>query len=255
MKFRVLAALSAIGCLFASAPAPAGYQYVLTGITAGEVIPIGTTRTVNVFLNYDGSGPANVLPGGLFSAWSALRYTTNASASLTVVSPPQPDGAPPTATTGIKANPDFNDSTTRGPTAGNTAFSNETGYTRLYALLAGSTLATQNYATSTSANNTANGGTATSLYIGSFNLQTGNTAGANVPITLRANLYDLTSGANILTAQFASLDAATAAGSVSFTIAGVPEPGTMALVGFAATGFGGVLWRKRRTAAKAKSEE
>src|SRR5262245_25259446 len=253
MKFRVLAALSAIGCLFASATAPAGYQYVLTGITAGEVIPIGTTRTVNMFLNFDGTG-TNALPGGIFSAWSGLRYTSGTTASLSIVNPPQPDGAQASPSTGIKANPDFNDSPTRGPAT--TAFSNVAGFTKLYALLAGSTLSAQNYATSTSAANTANGGTATSLYIGSFNIRFDNTAGANVPMTLQGNLYDFTPPlSNINTAQFQNLDASTQPGVINFTVAGVPEPGTMALVGFAATGFGGVLWRKRRTGAKAKSEE
>jgi len=253
MKFRVLAALSAIGCLFASAPAPAGYQYVLTGITNGEVIPIGTTRTVNLFLNFDGTG-TNALPGGIFSAWTGMRYTQGTTASLSIVNPPQPDGAQASASTGIKANPDFNDSPTRGALPGNTAFSNVTGFTRLYALLAGATTAP--YAQSTSAANTANGGTATSLYLGSFNIRFDNTAGANVPLTLQANLYDFTQPlSNINTGQFQNLDAQTQPGVINFTVAGVPEPGTMALVGFAATGFGGVLWRKRRTVAKAKSEE
>jgi hypothetical protein len=222
----------------------------LTGITSGEVIPIGTTRTVNLFLNYDGQPPANVLPGGLFSAWSALRYTTNPTATLSIVNPPTDGQTPIPAGTGIRNNADFNASTARGPAG--TGFSNVPNFTRLHALLASSNLP-PNYATSTSANNT--GGSPTSLFIGSMDIRFDNTAPANVPLTLQLGLYDLTSGANITTSTFQVLDSVTQPGTISFTVAGVPEPGTMALVGFAATGFAGTLWRKRRAAAKAKSEE
>jgi PEP-CTERM motif-containing protein len=242
MKVRILATLCAIGCLFASGSAWAGYQYALTGITPGEVIPINTTRTVNLFINYDGQGPANVLPGGLFSAWSGLRYTSGTTASLSVVNPV--DGALPNPnTTGVRANADFNASFARGPS--NTAFSDVAGLTKLHALLASSNLP-PNYATSTSANNT--GGSPTSLYIGSMDIRTNNTALAITPLTLQLGLYDIPSGANITTSTFGVLDTVTAPGSINFSVAGIPEPGTMGLFGLAAAGIGLVVWRKRRSA-------
>jgi Dockerin type I domain len=215
MKTRILRALCAIGCLFASSTASAGYQYVVTGITSGEIIPINTTRTVNMFLNYNGLGPANVLPGGLFSAWSGLRYTSGTTASLSIVNPV--DGPLPNPnTTGVRANADFNASFARGPA--NSAFSDVAGYTKLHALLASSNLP-PNYATSTSANNT--GGNATSLYIGSMDIRTNNTALANVPLTLQLGLYDISSGANITTSTFGVLDPVTTPGSINFSVAGV----------------------------------
>jgi hypothetical protein len=242
MKFHILAAHIALGILFATAPVSAGYQYALTGITSGEVIPINATRTVNLFINYDGQAPANVLPGGLFSAWSGLRYTSGTTASLSIVNPV--DGALPSPnTTGIRANADFNASFARGPSTA--AFTDVAGFTNLHALLASSNLP-PNYATSTSANNT--GGSPTSLFIGSMDIRFDNTALANVPLTLQLGLYDQPSGSNITTSAFGVLDTITQTGAISFSVAGVPEPATMTLVGVAAAGLFVTIWRKRRAA-------
>jgi hypothetical protein len=245
---RVLGVLASIGCLFASGPAPAGYFYSLSGIGPGEVVPVGTIRTIDVYLDYDGQGPANVLPGGVFSAWTGLRYTSGTTGSLEIVDPP-PEGGPPSPLSGITANPDFNASITRGPLPGNTAFSELPGFTRLHALLASSNLP-PNYATSTSANNS--GGSPTSLYLGSFDIRTANSAAVEAPITLQAHLYDFASGTNITTSTFSVLDPVTQPGSIAFTVAAAPEPGTTTMAGFAC---GALLHLKRRAVRRAKRDE
>ena len=95
MKFGPFAALSLAGCLLASSSASAGYQFAITGINTGAVLLAGESRTVNVFLNYDGQGAPNVLPQGLFTAWSGLRYSvTGGPATLSIVNAPA-SGSPP----------------------------------------------------------------------------------------------------------------------------------------------------------------
>jgi hypothetical protein len=234
----------------AAAPlASAGFVFTFSNV--GD-IQTGQTRTVNVFLHWDGSGTNSLSAanGGLTEADYGIRLLQSSPGTVTVADPGTfVNGGPPGGTgSSTTTNADFDVVTKYGPgTSPSNGFSTISGYQNLAAVGSSSSAG----ANSSSANNT--GGSAATLYLGSFTLTAGpNNGSTPLPVTVTAYLRNTFAGAgNFLDANFTDLDSQITAGNANFNVTPVPEPGSIALLGLAMSGVAGAAWRKRRNSTPA----
>jgi hypothetical protein len=235
MQRWLTAALSLGASLLMAGPASAGFVFTFSNI--GD-IPGGGTRTVNVFIHWDGTGTNILTPanGGLSEADFGLRLLNSSAGTVTVANPTGSD---------VSANMNFDFQ--QGNAPGTPGFTNVSGYTSLAALQLG--LIANPPVTSSGSGNI--GGSADTLYLGSFTLTAGPNNGPNpLAVTLRAYVRNTQTTDNFQDASFNSLDSQIAnstADDATFNITPVPEPGSIALVGLAMSSLGGMAWRKRRT--------
>jgi hypothetical protein len=226
MTYRLVTAL-AVGVWLAAAPTSQA-QLVFSFSNVGD-IQVNDSRTIGVYLNYVGPNPpTNVLANpGLLEADTGLRYSATSGATLSVAIP-----------SGVTFNLDFTDFTAaQGPAT--TAFTPKVGFTNLVAAVEADTAP---FVTTGSPNNT--GGTATSLYLGSFTLNAGPVPGA---ITLEADRRNLPNTfENFVDGNFVNLDSFITPASVQFNVTPIPEPGTLLLTGLAVVGGASRVWRRRR---------
>ncbi len=247
MRLWTLAALSLGGWLLLPPPAPAGFFYRLVPSGSTTIVQ-GQTLTVNMYLDYDGTG-LNYLatstgdpntPGGVTIVGSALRAADSSTGSVVV--PTNAQGAPT-----ITVNPDFPNPTVDSPPF-NPAFA-PTGFATTVAQFRPSN--TTGVTTTSGPANAPNGGSLTSLYLGTITVQGVSPGVVNLQGQLRR--YDTPSGfgSNIGTAAGTTLDSlivANPASNLTINVTAVPEPASMALVGFG-MGIPALLsWRKRRAA-------
>jgi hypothetical protein len=226
--------------LIAAPTASAAFNFTFGTTSTGDLAP-GQTRIINVFLTYDGVGPNTLANPGVAAAnWAIREATGGGSVSLV------PD--PPVLGVNAAGNADFGPPNgviaPLGSTAPPAVFPPVTGFTNVGGLresvLAGAV-------NSSGPGNV--GGSPTSLLLGSFTV-TGGTSG---PVTIQAGRLDPTRPDNFVDGSATSFDLNAAggvninAGTLAFTVA-IPEPGSMALVGMAAFGFAGAVWRRRRAA-------
>jgi len=234
MRRLVTAALAAGVWLAASAAAQAGFQFTFSNVND---IPTGGQNTVNVFLHWDHAGPNIVSSGGggLSEADFGIRLLQSSPGTVTVANPTGSD---------VTFNTDFDFSQKNGPTTG--GFTAVSGYSNLAAIQLG-IVSNPPVTTSGSGNS---GGSADTLYLGSFTLTAGANNGTNpLAVTVRAFVRNTQVGDNFQDASFTPMDGQITPGDATFNVTGVPEPGTLVLTGLAFAGTIGAAWRKRRKAA------
>jgi len=242
MRAWILAALSVGGCLIATPGAWAGFVFTFTN-QFSNVQP-GQAQTVNVSLNFDPSfgNTTNTLnTTGLAAASFGLRLATGNTGSVSIsqvagISNPDVSGNTdfPARSATPAAFPDVIFSTAVTQTQGST-----TGFpTKFVGLQLSNAVANVN---TSGAGNAVNGASPTSLFLGSFRI----TGGTNGNVSLQA--FVLNNNGDNISDGSTNFDNQTRPGTFNFTVSSVPEPTSMALVGFAATGFAGALWRKRRS--------
>lgn len=227
-----LTTVLAVGAWLVAVPAaPAGFVFTFSNV--GD-IQTGQTHTVNVFLHWNGSGTNNLAAGsGLSEADFGIRLLQSSPGTVTVANPTGSD---------VTGNNDFDFQQRNAP--GSLGFTAVSGYTNLAALQLG--IITNPPVTTSGAGNT--GGAVDTLYLGSFTLTAGPNAGPNpLGVTVRAFVRNTATTDNFQDANFAPLDSQIAPGDATFNVTPVPEPGSIALVGLAMSGFVGAAWRKRRS--------
>jgi len=231
-----LTTVLAVGAWLVAVPAaPAGFVFTFSNV--GD-IQTGQTHTVNVFLHWDGSGTNNLAAGnGLSEADFGIRLLQSSPGTVTVANPTGAD---------VAGNNDFDFQQRNAPN--NSGFSTVSGYTNLAGLQLG--IIANSPVTTSGAGNT--GGSVDTLYLGSFTLTAGPDAGPNpLGVTVRAFVRNTGTSDNFLDSNFTALDSQISPGDASFNVTPVPEPGSIALLGVAATGIAGAAWRKRRNPAPA----
>ncbi len=228
-------ALAVATWLLAAAPAPAGFVFTFSNV--GDIASSGT-RTMNVFLHWDGTGTNSLAPSdGLSEADFGIRLLNSSPGTVTVANPTGAD---------VSGNNDFDFQQRNAPN--NSGFSTVSGYTNLAGLQLG---IISNPPPNTSGPGNTGGDSAT-LYLGSFTL----TASANngptpLGVTVRAFVRNTAAPDNFQDANFTNLDSQISPGDATFNITPVPEPASIALVGLAMSSLAGAAWRKRRNNAVA----